>query len=82
LQADSIAQTKMVAEFICVLIWLIGAAEILLAKIELSYISLTLGLLAAVSVGLMYMISKETKNRGKPKYAKRAFEALLSAENC
>jgi Ca2+/H+ antiporter, TMEM165/GDT1 family len=61
---------KWLSAVIFVLFGLVGIYEVLLTKIGLSYIALTLGLLAAASAGLMYVISKRQKTLEDPKICK------------
>ena len=61
---------KWLSAVIFVLFGLIGIYEVLLEKVGLGYTALVLGLLAAVSAVLMYVISKEQKPIEDPKICK------------
>ena len=62
---------KWLSAVIFVLFGLAGVYEVLVGKIELGYIALVLGLLAAFSAYLMYIISKRQKPVKDPQVCKK-----------
>jgi predicted membrane channel-forming protein YqfA (hemolysin III family) len=63
---------KWLSAVIFVLFGLVGVYEVLNATIGLNYTALTLGSLAAVAVGLMYVISKKQKPVEDPKICRKS----------
>jgi len=61
---------KWLSAIIFVLFGLIGIYEVLNAKIGLNYTAFTLGAIAAVTAGLMYVITKKQKTVEDPKICK------------